>query len=68
MVNGEGETDFWHDVWCGRSPLCEQYPQLYDIYHQQIVTFKEMHGKMVGSCFVTADGSVEKLFVDCGLK
>lgn len=26
MVNGEGETDFWHETWCGDVSFYEMYP------------------------------------------
>jgi hypothetical protein len=39
MVVGNGNsTNFWSDAWCGSVPLCEKFPQLFDICLQQQMT------------------------------
>jgi hypothetical protein len=42
MVVGNGKsTDLWKDAWCGSTPFCEQFPQLFDICSQQHLTVAE---------------------------
>jgi hypothetical protein len=31
VVENGNSTDFGNDAWCGTSPFCEKYPQLFDI-------------------------------------
>jgi hypothetical protein len=42
MVVGDGNSaDFWNDAWCGSSPFCEKFPQLFDICLDQQLTVAE---------------------------
>lgn len=40
------QTDFWRDTWWGDLPLCDQFPQLYEICNTQICTVETVAKKI----------------------
>jgi hypothetical protein len=42
LVVGGGETDFWHDAWCGDFSLYEKFYNLYEICNQKDCTVKAL--------------------------
>ena len=35
IIDNGSQVRFWADIWQGNRPLCEQYPQLYNIVKQK---------------------------------
>jgi hypothetical protein len=39
MKVGDGKsTSFWQDAWCGSTPLCESFPEIFHICNEQEIT------------------------------
>ena len=42
MIKDGSQLRFWEDTWLGNRPLCEQYPQLYNIVRKKKDTVAEV--------------------------